>query len=373
MVLAPIGFRRDYEQNIIKKKLIGKKGFIVKRDVYENATLLLKAKIYVIFKNKDIEKIHLKKENIEKLGEEISKHLIESSKEILERLSKDNFDKFEEEHKEELKEYKEHPKFPAGFKVKEISKEEWEKEHHGIEYPKEGLFYGYPQWCASHQLEFKDFSLMIIFEIRKDFPVVTEDSIIKLAKLIKTDLKLNAYEAVEEAEKMKSNILKSDRKFIEKLFESPSGIFTSISMIDSIKQFKKSEKLSQDLNKSNSLWSPFSKKKEESNERLKIAAGAILPYKISRIDGEKIKFEPTELISEEEKWLFNRYKEMVKKQREDSSKLMKTNFIYGFWCRDCKKVPQDFKECFKRKHTILQAIIGENSEYKPEKSQSKNP
>jgi hypothetical protein len=243
MVYTPIGFRRDYKQNVVKKKIVGKKGFIIKKDVYENITFLLNAKIYIIFKNKDIEKIHLKKDKIEKMGEEISKKLLESSKEISDKLSKSTYQKFEEEHKEELKDYKEYPKFPQGPKVKEITKEQWKRESPYIQYPEGGLFKSYPKWYVIYNLEFESFSVILNFEIRKDFPVVTEDSIEELAKLIANDLNYHAYEAIEETEKVRDYILKSDKKVIEQLFRPPFEIWETISMINTIKMFKEQEKL----------------------------------------------------------------------------------------------------------------------------------
>jgi len=241
--ILPIGFRRDYEQNITKKKVVSRKGLLIKKDVYENISLLLKYKIYVIFKNKDIEKFHLKRNKVEEIGKEISKKLLESSKDISDKLSQNNYDKFEEKHKEELKEYKENPKFPPGFKVKEITKEEWEREHPNIKYPEGGLFRGYPIWSVSYQLEFNDFSVIILFEIRKDFQVVTQDSIEKLSELIKNDFKFNSYEVVEEAEKVREYILKSDKKVIELFFKIPDEISGATTLIDSVKMFKEQEKM----------------------------------------------------------------------------------------------------------------------------------
>jgi len=112
--------------------------------------------------------------------------------------------------------------------------------------------------------------------------------------------------------------------------------------------------------------------KKDEEKRLKLIAGAILPYKISKIEGENIKLEPTSLISEEEKWLFNRYKEMVQEQQERISKGIKSNFIYGFWCRDCGRVPDDFRECFKRKHTILEAIVGGETVFEAKNSKEES-
>lgn len=243
MTYTPIGFRRDYRQNIVKKRVIGKKGFLIKKDVYENVSFLLNANVYVIFKNKDIGKIHLKRNKIEEMGKEISNRLIESSKEISDKLSKDTYQRFEEDHKEELKEYKEHPAFPKGFRVKEITKEQWEKENPNVQYPEGGLFSSYPQRYVVYELDFENFLVILHFEIRKDFPVVTEDSIRELSKLIMNDLNYHVYEIIEETKKLRENILKSDKRVIERLFKPSFEVSQTVSMIDSLKIFKEQGKL----------------------------------------------------------------------------------------------------------------------------------
>lgn len=109
---------------------------------------------------------------------------------------------------------------------------------------------------------------------------------------------------------------------------------------------------------------------EHERNKLRITAGFLLPYKVSSINGDKIKFERLTNLTPQEKEMFDYYQHKFEKEASirtsNAHKGVKLSYkpTYGFWCKDCERVPDDVKDCFKRKHTIIQAIIGESFQAK---------